>query len=377
MNIMSGALKLVLPARRVPPRADERAGVRVSALRLRYLAVAAALAASALVIGLLVVRSRSAGMLPVDVRVLATDDPLRIGATTSARVELYNRGHSEMHPHFALTWTPYPQYWKIVSGSETLAPRTRETYVIEAPTSASAPYDGQTFQIKVSDGKGTTFVTTAPVDIEPKSVVIANPELALWSQRDGADALTSPAGWYPYKHVGEGDQAIIEPLSVAGVDAAHFRVVQDGQPDPGGWSHGGFAQEVPFPRTAFGVRVLSNARYEANEAGWPLTAFGLEVNDSGNAPIWLLFQQTGDGDRDYDLPNGQHIHVYDVPIGQWVQRTVDLPALYGQLHWKTSDKIGLKLFIAASSARRADIEGYVARLITGPETGNDARTAAR
>lgn len=343
----------------------------------RHLTVAIALvAAVVLLIGLFVMRTRPDDVPSIDARVLATEDPLKIGATTRARVELYNHGAEEIRPRFALTWLPYPQYWKIVSGPAALPAGTREIYEIEAPTSASAPFDGQAFQIKVSDGDSSTFATTAPVEIVPKPLKLLNPDLALWSQRDGADALTSPAGWYPYNRRGEGDQTVIEPLSVFGVDAAHFRVVQDGEPDAGGWSHTGLAQEVPFPRAAFTIRVLSNAPYQANEAGWPLTAFGLEVSDGINGLIWLLFQQTGNGDREYNLPNGQHIHVYDVPNGQWTERNVDLPALYGKLRWKPPDKVTLKLFIAASSASTSDIEGFVDRLITAPVTSDNARATA-
>jgi hypothetical protein len=75
--------------------------------------------------------------------------------------------------------------------------------------------------------------------------------------------------------------------------------------------------------------------------------------------MWLLFEPTGSGDKDYDLPNGQHIKVYDVPYDQWATRTIDLPAIYHQLNWAPTRYVTLKVFMGVSSYSKADIDGYI------------------
>lgn len=197
--------------------------------------------------------------------------------------------------------------------------------------------------------------------------VIRNPTFKLWA-RDPVTGLRAPAGWQLYERRGSGDQTSVEPADVFGVEAVDLHVAQDGKPDPGQWSHTGLVQEIPFPTDAFSVTILSEAPFTTQPGGWPLTAFGFEVSDGKNDLIWILFQPTGNGDREYDLPTGHHIKVFDVPFGQWATRSIDLPAMYRALNRGPVDRVTLKLFIAASSAQSADIGGYIAGLADVPAT---------
>jgi hypothetical protein len=333
----------------------------------RLALIAACLAAVVAIAAVLAIRGGgTGGQLEATVRVLDTSDPLHIGSMTRATVEVENRSSRPMQPRFSLTWLPNPAYWRVIAGPETLEPRSIATYEIAAPESIAAPYAGQAVQIRVTDGEGSRFAMSAAAEVRPSGQTIANPTLSLWSQRNGLDAMQAPAGWYPYRQIGPGDRATIAPEAVQGVDAAHFNVVQDGDTDRGGWAHVGLAQEIAFPRKPFDIHVFSAAPYSANEAGWPLSAFGIEIDDRANGLIWLLFQPTSNGDRDYDLPNGQHIHVYDVPARQWASRTVDLPAIFGALGRKAPDKLTLKMFIAAASSRPGELDGYISGF-TGDE----------
>jgi hypothetical protein len=107
------------------------------------------------------------------------------------------------------------------------------------------------------------------------------------------------------------------------------------------------------------VLVNSVAAFAAADAGWPLTAFGLEVSDGENPLLWFLFQQSPRGDLSYDLPNGQHIEVIDVPEGVWIEKEVDVAALYERLHWAPQERVLLKAFIGAASPQRAQLVGYL------------------
>ena len=370
--------KIIGMAATIPTPRDARAGVsgRPDWLRTRNVVAVVILGAILIPLGFLALHRPAPRTLHVDVQVLSTDDPLKIGAATTAYVQVVNREGHEIRPRFAVNWLPNPYYWTVTSGPAALGPGETGTYEIEAPGSVAAPYNGQTFQIGVSDGPSATFATSASIAIDGQAVAIKNPGLGLWSQRDGSDGLAAPAGWYPYRRMGDGDEATIEQVSVYGVDAAHLHILQNGEPDPGGWSHAGLAQEMPFPRKPFDIKIMSRAPYMTTLDGWPLTAFGIEINDGANGLIWVLFQPTGYGDRAFDLPNGQHVEFFDVPPGQWMTRTIDLPGMYARLKWKPTEKITVKLFIAASSGGRADIDGYIAGITGDIETNGEPQTGA-
>jgi hypothetical protein len=297
--------------------------------------IALPIALLALVIGLsfVAVRGESSATLPVDVHVVSTTDPMHLGATTQATVTLTNHGDNDVRPRFSLSWLPYPYYWRIVSGPLVLHPGETATYEIEAPDSLASPHNGERFQIRVNDATSITYAISAPITNGRTVLPITNPNLLMWTQQDPSSGLLSPAGWNIYSRTDDDDLTSIEPTSVLGVNAAYFHVVQSGQPDPGLWTHTGLTQDIPFPSTPLDVRVLSNVRYQAI---------------------------TGSGDHEYDLPNGQHIKVYDVPLGQWTTRTIDVAELYRHLNWAQPRRVNLKLFMGASSFTRADIDGYVA-----------------
>lgn len=341
---------------RLPPTVRTRNGIIAVAV--------VALVAAMVVAGVL---GESYATLPVDLRVTSTADPLDIGATTRATMTLRNRGRDEIAPRFSLSWLPEPYYWRIVSGPLVLAPGQSAQYTIEAPDSVSAPADGEPFQIKVNDSGSITYAISAPIEIPKRRLPIVNPSLSLWTQRDPATGFISPAGWSMYEHHDRDDRTTIRQADVFGVQAARFHVVQAGHSDPGLWAHTGLIQQVPFPTRPFEIRVLSRTPYEAISGGWLVTAFGLEIRDGSQNVMWLLFQPTGNGDREYDLPNGYHIKVYDVPFGAWATRTVDLPALYRELHRKQPRSVMLKLFLGASSAQANDVEGYIAGLQLAPD----------
>ncbi len=324
--------------------------------------IIAAVAALVLALIVVAVQGESDATLPVDVRPVSTGDPFGLGATTVATVELHNRGHREIAPRFSVSWIPYPYYWRILSGPVILEPGQSATYMIQAPDSVSAPHDGERFQIKVNDTRGITYAISAPIEKKKRDLPIVNPSLSMWTQRDPATALISPAGWNMYERRDSDDRTTIEESDVFGIHAAHFHVVQSGSPDPGLWAHTGLTQDIPFPDQPFDIRVLSRTPYEAISGGWLLTAFGIEVRDGKRGMIWLLFQPTGNGDREYDLPNGNHIRVYDVPLNQWAARTIDLAALYRQLHRRVPERITLKLFIGASSSEPNEVDGYIASI---------------
>lgn len=301
--------------------------------------------------------------------VTGMEDPLEIGATTRATVTLRNEGKEEIRPRFSVSWLPYPYYWRIASGPEVLKPGATETYVIEAPESVAAPHDGVRFQVKVNDATSITYAISRALVRGDDRLPVVNPTLRMWTDRDPSSGKISPAGWHIYTRADGGDAAVVEPSTIDGVEAAHFHVEQDGKTDPGLWAHAGLRQDIPFPRSRLTVKVLSNVPYEAITDGWLVKAFGLEISRGDRQRIWLLFQHTGRGDLEYDLPNGQHIVVYDVPQGVWVDQSIDLPDLYRRLNWHTPKQVSLKLFIAASSFTEAEIDGYVAGIELPGESG--------
>ena len=343
---------------------------------LRNLIVPLAIVCVAIALALVALRDEPLGTLNVDVHVLSTTDPSEIGATTRAKVELVNRDDREVRPRFSLTWLPYPYYWRILSGQPVLAPGERATYEIEAPDSVAAPARGEPFQIRVNNADSITYAVSPPIELEKPKLPMVNPMLRFWS-KNFSSGIPMPVGWQVYERKGDGDRLAIAPASVFGVDATHLRVEQDGNPDPGGWSHGGLTQEGLFPSAPFDIRVLSRAPYASTPGGWPLNAFGMEVTDEHNGLMWLLFQPTGTGDVEYDLPSGHHIKVFDVPEGEWAVLTIDLPALYHKLNWPPSKKVTLKLFIAASSSQATDIDGYIAGMkLTTDTAGRTSSTTA-
>ncbi len=366
MSVASSGLRIGLSrgAFRLPLTTRARNGI---------IAVAVVVLVTAMVVA--GVLGESYATLPVTLRVTSTEDPLDIGATTRATVALRNRGSEEIAPRFSLSWLPEPYYWRIVSGPLVLKPGQSADYTIAALDSISAPADGEAFQIKVNDSRSITYAISAPIEIPKRQLPIVNPSLSLWTQRDPATGFISPAGWSMYEHHDRDDHTTIRQADVLGVQAARFHVVQAGHRDPGLWAHTGLMQQIPFPTRPFEIRVLSRTPYEAISGGWLVTAFGIEIRDGSQNVIWLLFQHTGNGDREYDLPNGYHIKVYDVPFGAWATRTIDLPALYQELHRKQPRAVMLKLFLGASSAQANDVEGYIAGLQLVP--GAQGTSAAK
>jgi len=340
--------------------------------------LAVPLALLALVILLLLVgrHGDANATLPAEVRLVSTSDPMNIGAATAATLVVRNNGDHAIRPRFSLSWLPYPYYWRVVSGPETLPPGVSATYAIEAPDSTAAPHDGEPFQIKVNDATSITYAVSETITRARRDLAVANPALRFWTERDPTTNLVAPAGWSVYARTGGGDQAVAEEADVFGVHAARFHVVQDGQPDPGGWSHAGLTQEVAFPARPFDIEVLSQTRYDALPEGWPLTAFGIEIADKANGLVWLLFEPTGHGDLSYDLPSGHHIEVYDVPESAWTRRTVDLAAIYERLGWRPPKDVTLKLFAAAASSKAADVQGYVREISLPGEQHDGCRATA-
>ena len=334
-------------------------------LRPSDLIIPAALAVLAAMLTFTVLRAGPGAGLPVDLSVASMADPDTVGATTRASVMLTNRGQADVRPRFSVTWLPYPYYWRIVSGPAVLRPGDTATYIVAAPDPASAPPDGTTFTLRVNDAASITYVTSKPLFVSGGGAVVRNPNFKLWAA-DPFTRIESPAGWQPYERRGAGDLTIVEPVDAMGVPAAHLRVRQDGLPDPGRWSHTGLTQEIAFPDSPLQFTMLSHAPFVAQTGGWPLTAFGFEVSDAKNGLIWVLFQQTGRGDLEYDLPSGHHIKVFDVPLGEWATRDFDLAATYRSLNWAPAGRVTLKLFIAASSEAPADIDGFVARAGIAP-----------
>ena len=340
--------------------------------RLRRYGLPLALVALLVGLAIVAVRGESAATLPVDVRVVSTSDPMHLGATTQAVVSLTNNGGNDVRPRFSLSWLPYPYYWHVDSGPPVLQPGQTATYTIEAPQALAAPHDGERFQIRVNDATSITYAISTPITNGRAVLPIVNPNLLMWNQQDPSSGLMSPAGWNIYTHTDDDDLTVIEPSAPLGVPAAHFHVVQSGKPDPGQWTHTGLLQDIPFPTAPLDVRVLSNVPYQAITDGWLVTAFGIEVSVGKRESIWLLFEHTGSGDKEYDLPNGQHIKVYDVPAGQWTNRTIDVAELYRRLNWAPPRRVTLKLFMGASSFTRADIDGYIAGIGLHEDAGAPA-----
>lgn len=356
-----------------PKVARPRATIVTDAIKpLQRVALPAALLV--LLVGLVVIAAvgESAATLPVDLRVVSTGDPMHLGATTQATVLLTNHGDHDLHPRFSLTWLPYPYYWHIDSGPEILRPGETATYEIEAPDAVAAPHDGERFQVRVNDPSDITYAASSPFQNGRSILPIVNPNLLMWSQQDPSSGLIGPAGWTIYRNVDGEDEATLDRQTMFGVDAAHLHVTQRGPHEPGHWTHTGIAEDIPFPTAPLDVRVLSRVSYQSVANGWLLTAFGLEVTSTKHESTWILFERTGSGNRAYDLPNGQHIEVYDVPPDQWTTVTVDLMDLYRRMHWAPPRRVLLKAFIGASSSTKADIDGYIASIGLHQDAGAQA-----
>jgi hypothetical protein len=328
----------------------------------RNLAAPVAIALLAAMLSILAFRSDRQDSLPAAIRVVSTEDPLQTGSTMRATVEVVNQGSREMRPRFSVTWLPYPYYWTIVKGPAILEAGEQATYVIQAPDATSAPRNGQAFNVRVNDGRSITYAISDAQQVAKGDIVVGNPEMAGWSQSSPSTGLSQPAGWSLYKRPGAGDTARIEPANVFGVAATYFSVTQDGLADEGGWSHAGLTQVIPFPEQPLEITVLSRAPFQTVDGGWPLTGFGLEVDDPRNGLAWILFQPTGNGDQEYDLSSGHHILVMDVPYGTWATRTIDLAAMYERVGWAPAGDITIKLFAAASSRQANSVEGYIQRI---------------
>lgn len=335
---------------------------QISRTTWRNLIVPVALAVLAAALTFIALRSERYDSLQATVRVMSIQDPYEWGATTRATVEVRNDSERDIRPRFSVTWLPYPYYWSIISGPPLLKPGQAATYVIEARDSTSAPRHGQAFNIRVNDGRSIAYAISETLKVNAKEITVRNPDFAGWSKSDPATGATAPAGWNLYERQGTGDETDIGPADAFGVHAVRLRVAQDGQPDPGGWSHAGLTQEIPFPDKPLEVTVLTFSSYQAEAGGWPLTGFGVEIDDPRNGLAWILFQSTGLGNLEYDLPSGHHILVIDAPTAQWSTQTIDLGAMYRRAGWLPADTLTLKIFVAASSARANTVEGYISRL---------------
>lgn len=310
--------------------------------------------------------------LPVSVRVVSVRDDSQVGAITSAVVRLTNHGARTVSPRFALMWKPQPARWRNISGPALLEPGATATYNIVTEDGATSPPLGQSFQVKVNDSGSIVSALSRTVHTEKGTYVLTNPRLVLWSKNDMLLTpqytvnLAGPFGWTQWVRMGPDDQVAIDPVSISGAQAVRFSAVQGGKSDPGGWAYGGLSQQIDFPSVPLAVTTESRADFKMLPGGWPLTAFGVEVSDGVGHVAWLLFQQTGSGDLDYDLPTGQHIHVYDVSPGRWVTTTVDLRQMYSRLGWSLPKKLNLNLFVGASDRQRTSIEGYIAEIGAAP-----------
>jgi hypothetical protein len=347
---------------------------RFPRLDVRNLITVAALLTLAIGLTVIAMRGDRQGRLDADIRVVSVEDPLEIGATTRARVTVVNHGSRAIHPRFSVSSLSYPHFWGAVAGPPVLAAGETADYTIEAPDATAAPQDGATFQIRVNDARSITYVIAPSITTKAAALPIVNPRLGLWTQRDASTGVVFPSGWYFYRHQGDGDKTTIERASVFGVDGARFRVVQDGQPDPGSWTYIGLSENIPFPDRPFEATELSRAPFHADQGGWPLNAFGLEVDDGVNNLLWLLFQPTGHGDLDYNLPTGHHVHVYDVPFGSWAKVPIDLKAAYEHLGWAPESHLTLKLFIAAASTQPDEIDGYIAGIAPAAKGSGQGQT---
>jgi hypothetical protein len=327
--------------------------------RFRIWVVPVAIAVVALTLVALGIIGQSKATLPVDVEVLSTSDPMQIGATTQVSVQLTNHGGSIVRPRFSLSWLPYPYYWRVSSGPAELRPGATATYLIEAPDSVAAPHDGERFQVKVNDSASITYAISSPITKGTSAIPVVNPGLRMWTQQDPATGLFSPAGWKIYEHTPGNNTATITSATDARSESAYFHVVQNGHGEQDEWTTTGLQQDIIFPSQPLDITVRSRVPYDAIPDGWLVTAFGVEVSYGKQADMWLLFEPTGSGDKDYDLPNGQHIKVYDVPYDQWATRTIDLPAIYRQLNWAPTRYVTLKIFMGVSSYSKADIDGYI------------------
>jgi hypothetical protein len=312
--------------------------------------------------------------LPVSVRVVSVSDSGQSGFITTVVVELANQSAHPLEPRFALVWKPQPARWRIAEGPARLEAHARAEYRLEPIGSVNAPPLGQDFEVRVNVPNSIVYAVSSAVRPKKQDLALKNPSLA-WFKGDAIAPTSSPIGWGEYERLGAGDTSLIEPASLFGVDATHFLVRQDGKPDTGGWAHTGISQEIEFPREPLMVTVLSRVTYKTLDGIWPLNAFGIQVSDPANGLAWLLFENTGSGDREYDLPNGQHMKVYDVKLGVWERKSVDLQELYRKMNWSPLGKIALTIFVGASSQLEQDVEGYVAGIF--PVSGASGQTAPR
>lgn len=337
--------------------------MRIVSLRtVRLWAVPAAGAVLALMLVAAAARSSYKESLQIDVKVISTADGYDIGAITSAKVELTNHGQGPIRPLFSLVWEPQPARWRIVEGPTELPPGSRAVYRIEAIAAITAPPLGQPFQVRVSNPGSIVYAVSKTVETKKADLLIPNPGLRFWTEQDPVTRLSGPLGWYHYERRGDGDETVVERSAVSGHQAVLFHVLQDGDEDPGSWTHTGIIQSMPFPKGPLAVETFTMTPFKAIAGGWPLNAFGLEVADAENPLLWILLQPTETGALSYDLPSGHHIEVLNVPAGEWTSVEVDLLSLYRQLGWHAPDEVVIKIFAAAASVEPQEVNGYIARI---------------
>ncbi len=299
--------------------------------------------------------------LGVSVRVDSVSDSDQSGFITDVSIDVTNESDHPIDPQFALVWKPQPARWRTIAGPATLAAHERATYQIEPIGAVNAPPLGQDFQVRVNAPNSIVYALSSTVTTQRQDLALKNPSLR-WLPGDAIASSAAPIGWNEYEQRGEGDVAEVAPASVFGIDATHLSIEQDGQPDSGGWSHTGLSQEIDFPSQPFDVTVLSRAIYKTSNGQWPLDAFGIQVSDASKHVSWLLFEDTGKGDLEYDLPDAPHMKIYDVHSGEWARRTVDLADLYRRMDWAPTATVTLTVFIGASSHLAQQFDGYVASI---------------
>jgi hypothetical protein len=174
--------------------------------------------------------------------------------------------------------------------------------------------------------------------------------------------MSQPLGWELLTITGEGDEAIIEQTSIAGVDAAGLKIYEDGVKEAGrDATSAGINQEIIFPDTELEFQVFPTVNTRI--AGSVILGAGVYfIDEDGNALI-IGFSDEVDEDEAFQYGDGQRFLVLkNAQLNQWSEYTIDLADYWEQTGWWQPEEIKVYLVVTAHYSEPGHYSAFFGRI---------------
>jgi hypothetical protein len=188
-----------------------------------------------------------------------------------------------------------------------------------------------------------------------------NGDFAQWVT---TEEMSQPLGWEPLTITGEGDEAIIEQMNVAGVDSAGLIIYEDGIKEEGlDATSAGINQEIPFPDTELEVQVYPTINTRITGS----IIFGAGVyfiDEEGNALI-IGFSDEVTEEEAFQYGDGKRFLVLkNTRLNQWSEYTIDLASYWEQTGWWQPEEIKVYLVVTAHYSEPGYYSAFFGRVET-------------